>query len=143
METTNNVVQQLIGERQNLKAQMEALRNQIEGLEIAIQLISKVTTPSAEPDRARARVSETIVSILADSREVGLRPKDIIDRAMEIGISLNRGSVYALLNRMERTETITRQDGRYKLASSPPERGDTGAGRLREMLADSKKLAAA
>jgi hypothetical protein len=140
METVNDVVQQLMGERENLKTQMEALRNQIEGLEIAIELISKTSTP-AEPDQARTRVSETILSILRDSRGAGLRPKAIIDRGAEIGVSLNRGSVYALLNRMERTNTIVREDGRYKLANSLPEVSDTT--RLKEMLAVSKKLAAA
>jgi hypothetical protein len=108
-------VKHLMDQRDQFVAQIEALRNKIAGLEIAIRLISEEPEELASPIAGRVRVSETILRLLRESAEVGLKPKDMIELAAERGITLNRGSVYSLLNRMERAVIVVREDARYKL----------------------------
>src|SRR5579862_684191 len=95
-------LEQLIKQRDQLVAEMEAMRNKIAGLEIAIRVVSGEPERAITPGAGKIRVSETIVSLLRESGEAGLKPKAAIELAAGRGISLNRGSVYSLLNRMER-----------------------------------------
>jgi hypothetical protein len=113
-------VQHLVNKRDQLVAEIEALRNKIAGLEIAIKLISEGSEQVASPIAGKVRVSETILSLLRESGETGLKPKAAIELAAGRGISLNRGSVYSLLNRMERAGTVVREDARYKLRVCAP-----------------------
>jgi DNA-binding PadR family transcriptional regulator len=94
---------------------MEALRNKIAGLEIAIKLISDGSERTASTRAGKVGVSETILSLLGESSETGLKPQAVIELAAQRGIRLNRGSVYSLLNRMERAGTVVHEDARYKL----------------------------
>jgi hypothetical protein len=116
METATAIhVQHLVDQRDQLVAEMEALRNKIAGLEIAIKLISNGPEEAPSPIAGRVRVSETILSLLHESGETGLKPTATIELAAQRGIRLNRGSVYSLLNRMERAGTVVHEDARYKL----------------------------
>ena len=116
METATTIqVQHLVNKRDHLVAEMEALRNKIAGLEIAIKLISEGPEEAPSPIAGRVRVSETILSLLRESGETGLKPQATIELAAQRGIRLNRGSVYSLLNRMERAGTVVHEDARYKL----------------------------
>jgi hypothetical protein len=108
-------LQQLLAERDHLRFEMEALRNKIEGLEIAINVVSGGRPEQALPTGRRPHVSEVIMNLLRDSGETGLKPRTAIDLAARAGISLNRGSVYTLLNRMARTGVIVHEGSRYKL----------------------------
>ena len=112
---TEAPLQQLINQRDHLLAEMEALRNKIAGLEIAIKLISDGSERASSAIAKKVRVSETILSLLRESDETGLKPQAIIELAGRRGIHLNRGSVYSLLNRMERAGTVVHEDARYKL----------------------------
>ncbi len=116
METATPIhLQHLIDQRDRFVAEVEALRNKIAGLEIAIKLISDGPEQAAPPLAGKVRVSETILSLLRESGETGLKPKAAVELAAGRGTSLKRGSVYALLNRMERAGTVVHEDGRYKL----------------------------
>jgi hypothetical protein len=108
-------LEQLIRQRDQLSKEIDALRNKIAGLDIAIQLISGEREAMAAPIGGKVRVSETIVSLLRESGETGLKPKAAIELAARRGVSLNRGSVYSLLNRMERAGIVVHEDTRYKL----------------------------
>jgi hypothetical protein len=113
---TETVLQQLIDERGRLVAEVEALRNKVAGLEIAIGLISGDPKPTSSPlASGKVRVSETIVNLLRESGESGLKPKALVELAAARGISLNRGSVYSLLNRMEHAGGIVHENTCYKL----------------------------
>ena len=108
-------LRQLISERNKLQAEIEALRNKVEGLEIAIKLISDDTPQTSFASEGRPRVSETIVDLLRTAGENGLKPREAIELAERNGKHLNRGSVYSLLNRMERTGIVVHENARYKL----------------------------
>jgi hypothetical protein len=110
------VLQQLIDERDRLAAEVEALRNKVAGLEIAIGLISGDPKQTSSPlASGKVRVSDTIVNLLRDSGEIGLKPRALVELAAARGISLNRGSVYSLLNRMEHAGSIVHENTCYKL----------------------------
>jgi len=108
-------LESLIRQRDRLLVEMEALRNQIAGLDMAIKLISDAPDLAPVAARGKVHVSETIISLLRESGENGLRPKTTIELAARRGIHLNRGSVYSLLNRMEHTGRVVREDSCYKL----------------------------
>jgi hypothetical protein len=105
----------LISERDRLQAEIEALRNKLDGLEIAIKLVSDETTQTSFASEGRTRVSETLVDLLRTAGENGLKPREAIELAEQNGKHLNRGSVYTLLNRMERTGIIVHENARYRL----------------------------
>src|SRR5690349_18161047 len=101
MTATEHPVERLIQERHRLVDEVEALRNKIAGLDFAISLLSERSVP-AFTYHAKTRVSETITCLLRDSGASGLKPMAVVDLAARNGITLKRGSVYALLHRMER-----------------------------------------
>lgn len=120
--------QRIVDRRDQLLREVEALKNKIAGLDIAIGLIGEMPVhrePAAQ-GQPKVRVTETIVSLLREAGEVGLKPTAAIERAAERGISLNRGSVYSLLNRMMRNGAVVYQDGCYKLAELGHRRERTG-----------------
>jgi DNA-binding IclR family transcriptional regulator len=84
-------------------------------MEIAIRLISDGPELTPSPIAGKVRVSDTILSLLRESGEAGLKPQAAIELAARRGIGLNRGSVYSLLNRMERAGTVVHEDAHYKL----------------------------
>src|SRR5579871_6342218 len=119
-------LQRLMDERRQLLTEMEALRNKIAGLEIGIKVVAEDSPASAPPVEGKVHVSETIVSLLRESGANGIKPKAAIALAAERGISLNRGSVYALLNRMERAGKVVHEDARYKLKEFAGHDDDNG-----------------
>ena len=114
MTKTAAALGHLTNERDRLVAEIEALRNRIAGIEVAIRLISE-GPEEASPIAGKVRVSQTILSLLREAGESGLKPQATIERAAERGIGLNRGSVYALLSRMERAGTVVHEGAHYKL----------------------------
>ena len=115
----STALRQLISERDKLQAEMEALRNKVEGLEIAIKLVSDDTSRTSLASGSRPGVSETLVGLLRTAGETGLKPREAIEIAERDGKHLNRGSVYSLLNRMERAGIVVHENARYKLRSDP------------------------
>jgi hypothetical protein len=107
----------LISERDKLEAEIEALRHKVEGLEIAIRLVSDEPSPTSFTGESRPRVSKTLVSLLRTAGENGLKPREAIEIAEREGKHLNRGSVYSLLNRMQRAGIVVHENARYYLRS--------------------------
>jgi hypothetical protein len=113
----------LLEQRDKLLTDVEALRNKIDGLDIAINLVSGVFVPAASemsvpaeaPRLNRGAVSRTMIDLLRQSGEEGLKPRNVIEMAADRGINLNRGSVYTLLNRMEHSGVVVHEDAYYKL----------------------------
>ena len=112
-------LRQLISERDKLQAEIEALGHKVEGLDIAIKLVSDETSRSTLASESRSGVSETLVDLLRTAGETGLKPREAIEIAERDGKHLNRGSVYSLLNRMERAGIVVHENARYKLRSDP------------------------
>ena len=89
---------------------------------MAIELLSKdqkVASPR-DPVGRRIRVSDVLFDLLHEAGDVGLTPKAALELAAKRGMSLNRGSVYTLLNRMERAGTAFRENSHYRLSKQRP-----------------------
>src|SRR5437867_680371 len=109
-------LRRLMEQRDRLLKEVEALKNKIAGLDMAIGLIGEAPMQQEiASGQRKIHVSETIVNLLREAGETGLKPKAAIALAAERGISLNRGSVYSLLNRMTRNGTVVHEDAGYKL----------------------------
>jgi hypothetical protein len=110
-------LRRLMGQRDQLLKEVEALKNKIAGLDMAIGLIGEVPAQheTALSNPRKVHVSETIVDLLGEAGENGIKPKAAIELAADRGINLNRGSVYSLLNRMTRNGTVVHEEGHYKL----------------------------
>jgi hypothetical protein len=116
-------VKRLIREQAQMLAEIEALRNKITRLETAIKLFSDAPTEALPVEET---VKETILKLVRESGETGLKPKNMIERAAQRGVRLNRGSVYVILNRIERAGAVVREDGRYKLREFATESRTSG-----------------
>jgi hypothetical protein len=122
-EHSRTPLQLLLEQRDKLLTDIEALRNKIGGLDIAIKLVSEASVPAvsetsvpAEASRPnRGTVSQTMIDLLRQSGEEGLKPRNVVEMAAYRGINLNRGSVYTLLNRMEHSGVVVHEDAYYKL----------------------------
>lgn len=110
-------LRRLMQQRDQLLKEAEALKNKIAGLDMAIGVIgdSPALHEGLTTIQPKVHVSETIVSLLREAGEAGLKAKATIELAADRGIPLNRGSVYSLLNRMTRNGTVVHEDSRYKL----------------------------
>jgi hypothetical protein len=109
-------LRRLMQQRDQLLKEAEALKNKIAGLDLAIGVIGNGVASQHMPTmQPRIHVSETIVDLLREAGETGLKAKAAIEIAADRGVSLNRGSVYSLLNRMTRNGSVVREDARYKL----------------------------
>ena len=86
---------------------------------MAIKLVSDETSRTSLASEGRLGVSATLVDLLRTAGENGLRPREAIEIAERDGKHLNRGSVYSLLNRMERAGIVVHENARYKLRSDP------------------------
>ena len=115
---TSLVLKRLIDERDQLAAEIDCLQNKIAGLEIAINLITGQEERGSSPVFGKVHVTETIVGLLGEAGPSGLEARAVIERAAGRGINLNRGSVYSLLNRLERAGTVVHEGHRYKLCES-------------------------
>ncbi len=110
-------------ERQRLMAQMEALRNQIIGIDRAIAMLEG-TEYKAPEERQRDRahnVKDTVLGLLANAGVVGLSVNQVLDGALAKGIVLDRGTVSSLLSRLKRENTLDMKDGQYFVR--PPAEG--------------------
>jgi len=112
----------LLRQRERLVAELEALRNKISGLDLAIQLITQVDRPAAIPTERMERsdrgagITTTIQRLLVAAGDTGINAEEAVEIAAREGIALNRSSVSSLLSRMKRAGDIAYVDKKYVLA---------------------------
>ena len=123
MSGRNEKMKRLIAERDRLRAQIEALQNQLKGLELAIGLMNgeeaAVATPTAVRSRAR-NVKETVLTLVENAGEEGITVNGVLDAAKNNGIHLERGTVSSLLSRMRRENVLDMSDGKYFVPGPKP-----------------------
>lgn len=102
-------------ERERLLAQIEALKNQVVGLERAISVMEgNEYRPVQDTPRNRSRnVKDTVLGLLAEAGRNGLSVNQVIDFARAKGVDLDRGTVSSLLSRLKRESTLDMKDGQY------------------------------
>jgi hypothetical protein len=107
----------LIEQRDRLLAEIEALKNKVAGLEMAISLMdrdgNKPATGAATS--SGTSVKAAILDLLREVGTTGLNADSAVEIANRRGISLHRGSVSSTLSRMK-SENVVSYDGKvYRL----------------------------
>lgn len=104
-------------QRDALLSEMEALRNKIAGLEMAMSLISSDASPTTprEGRAGRGSVKTAVLDLLRQSGTTGLTAPGAVEIAQARGIKLDLGSVRSLLSRFKREELAVFDGERYKL----------------------------
>jgi hypothetical protein len=110
-------------ERERLLAQMEALRNQIVGIDRAIAVLegTEYKTPEARPRERTRNVKDIVLGLLADAGTGGLSVNQVLEKALAKGSELDRGTVSSLLSRLKREHTLDLETGQYFIR--PPTQG--------------------
>ncbi len=106
----------LLDHKSELVAKMEAMRNKIAGLDLAIGLLAGSVGSSPMASSRTSGVTETLINMLEQTGEEGLNAQTATELALRRGLHLRRQSLSSLLSRLKRQGTVVYEDGRYKLA---------------------------
>lgn len=130
MATSKANMQKLLEERQRLLTELEALKERIKGLDIAISILNGESaedrTEAPRVRRRRGNQKGIVLDILRNAGSSGLGAQDVVDRGKDQGIDLDRASVSSLLSRLKRDGVCAynRATGRYALAEFSDEIGN-------------------
>jgi hypothetical protein len=111
-------LQRLLDERNKLFEQMEALKNKISGLELAITLLEKHDDSDQREPRStsgRGKGKDLIIGLLKEAGTTGLNAKSAVEFATTRNIELARGTAAATLSRLKAAGVVTYDGDRYRL----------------------------
>ena len=115
--------QRLIQQRDQLLVEIEALRNKVIGLEMAIALFDGDSeVPALTPSTKRTAMKDTVLDLLNEVGTTGLNGLIAVEIAERRGTHLDRQSVSSLLSRLKADGICVYNGQRYKLkqfAGSP------------------------
>lgn len=108
--------QRLIEQRDRLLVEMEALRNRVAGLEMAIALFDgDGESPAPSSSKKRSGMKDTVLDLLNEVGTTGLNGAIAVEIAARRGVHLDRQSVSSLLSRLKADGLCVYEDQRYKL----------------------------
>lgn len=119
-------MRRLLEQRDKLLAEIEALRNKVAGIELAISLLEQ--SSKAEPSTTRGRVKSVILDLLQEAGTTGLNATSAVKIANRRGVSLDRASVSSLLSRLKKDEIIVYDGDVYRLPQFAPDDNTSTAG---------------
>lgn len=112
-------------QRDRLLVEIEALRNKVAGLELALSLIGAVANSSEEQERPKENrgLRQTLADLLREAGTTGLNATSAVEIAQRRGIHFDRQSVASTLSRMKKDGEVIYNGDRYKLTqfASPSE----------------------
>ena len=109
-------LQELTAIRDDLRAEMLALKNRIEGVEIAIEAISVNQRPLKQRTRhPRGWVKVALLELLEEVGDIGLNAQSAVDLAKQKKIELDRNTVSSLLSRFKRDGVVDHDGHHYRL----------------------------
>ena len=112
MARTKADMQRLIDQRNQLLAEIEALRNKVAGLELAISLLDGEVPSSKRSSRS---VKTVLLDFLREVGVSGLSAAQAVDMANKRGLTLNSGSVSSTLSRFKNDGLAGLDGNRYVL----------------------------
>lgn len=119
MASPKEKLRKLIEARDKYKAEMEALRNQIIGLEMAITVLEADGSEPIEDERQtrarRGNVKGALLDLLQEVGQGGLNALTAVEIAKRRGIDLDRGTISSLLSRLKRDGVVDHDGDRYRL----------------------------
>jgi hypothetical protein len=95
---------------------MEAIKNQITGLELAISVIDRDDEASSSGERAgRGTVKTLLLTLLREAGTTGLNATTAHEMAIRRGLKLARGTAASNLSRMKGDKVVVYDGERYRL----------------------------
>ena len=112
--------------REAIEAKILALQNQLEGLNMAIAVVSgqghePASIIRTKPPRGK-NVKDTVLSLVESSGVDGINAIGVVETAKNMSIHLERASVSSLLSRLKKEGVLNMVDGKYfvpKAVSAP------------------------
>jgi hypothetical protein len=103
--------------RETLQTQIESLKNQLAGVEMAIRTVTEgeVTDGILGPRKRTRNVKDHVLRLVQAAGPKGLSANDVVAKAAVEGITLDRGSVSSLLSRLKREGTLSYNGSEYIL----------------------------
>ena len=112
MARTKADMQRLIDQRDQLLREIEALRNKVAGIEMAISLLDGEAHSTSKSSRS---VKGVLLDFLKEVGTTGLSTGSAVDMANRRGITLHSGSVGSTLSRLKSLGAVVLQGNRYVL----------------------------
>ena len=110
------MLQKLEQERSRLQRQVEALQNEIRGLDRAIALCGSDKVERRERPK---NVKATVLKIVEDAGPVGVTAAEVMAAALNRGIHLEKATVASHLSRFKFNGLVDLRDGRYVFRVGP------------------------
>jgi hypothetical protein len=116
-------------QRDRLLIEIEALRNKVAGLELALSLMGAESAAPEEREKTKENrgLRQTLTDLLREAGTTGLNATSAVDTAQRRGAHLDRQSVASTLSRMKRDGDVTYNGDRYKLTQFASPTQDTSA----------------
>ena len=111
-------MKRLIEQRDQLLTEMEAIKNKIAGLEMAISLLDGDSASIENSPKKRGRrgnVKDVLLTLLMESGTSGLNANNAVEIAARRGIDLDRASISSLLSRFKRDNIVQYDGEKYRL----------------------------
>jgi hypothetical protein len=108
-------MQMLIDQRDQLLKEVEALKNKVAGIEMAISLLDTGASYPSIGRRSAKSVKTVLLDLLQEVGTTGLSPATAIEMANRRGVTLNAGSVGSTLSRFKREGIVALDGDKYKL----------------------------
>lgn len=111
-------VQRLIDERTRLLIEIEALKNKIAGIELAISLLQQGDSdiaPEARDTSKRGNAKTLILDLLREVGTTGLNANTAVEIAARRGVVLQRGTAASNLSRLKADEIVIYDGDKYRL----------------------------
>ena len=108
MQKLTELRDRLRGDLERHLQTVEALRNQLIGVETSIKVVG--------PDAAsgpRRNVKRTVMELVQEAGKAGITASEVVERAKSRGRDLDRASVSSLLSRFKREGALTFDGQRY------------------------------
>jgi hypothetical protein len=104
-------------QRDRLLIEIEALRNKVAGLELALSLMGAESTTTDDRERPKESkgLRQTLSDLLREAGTTGLNATSAVEVASRRGVHLDRQSVASTLSRMKKDGEVVYNGDRYKL----------------------------
>lgn len=124
MATTKADMQRLIAQRDQLIKEIEALRNKVSGIEMAISLLEG-DTAVAPTGKRQSGLKTLILGMLEEVGTTGLNAASAVELANRRGQTIQGGSVSSTLSRFKKDGVVEYDGERYRLPKYV-RKGDSG-----------------
>lgn len=120
-------MERLIEQRDRLLREIEALRNKVAGIEMAMALLESDSSKNANSPQVTTRRGGTkgiVLDLLREVGTTGLNAATAVQIAERRGTRIDRGTVSSLLSRLKRDGIVAYDGDKYRLREFDPEPAD-------------------